>query len=30
MSEQQIDEEWERGKAMTLDELLVYAGSEEP
>ena len=30
MSEQQIDEEWERGKAMTLEELLVYAGSEEP
>ena len=30
MSEQQIDEEWERGKAMTLGELLVYAGSQEP
>ena len=30
MSEQQIVEEWERGKAMSLDEVLVYAGSEEP
>ena len=29
MSEQQIDEEWERGKAMSLDEVLAYARSAE-
>ena len=27
MSEQQIVEEWERGKSMSLDEVLAYASS---
>jgi predicted ATPase/class 3 adenylate cyclase len=30
MSEQQIVDEWERGKAMSLDEVLAYASLEEP
>ena len=30
VSDQQIDEEWERGKTMTLDEVLLYAGYEGP
>ena len=30
MNEQQIVEEWERGKAMNLDEVLAYASLEGP